>query len=272
MVASVTAEAVELPAGLLIDGELIRSGTGGECAHVNPATGREQQTFPLAGTDQVEAAVAAARAAFARWRTWSPARRREVLQELVRLIRRDAEELVVINALETGTPVSQQRPRLPDIAARFDYYAGWIDKLYGDPLSPGRAMDFTLLEPAGVVAKVLTWNTPLGGRHRRRASPGRRLHRGDQAVRARPLRRGTVRPALPGGRYPRRRGERCAGRARGGWGPGAPPRRGQDQLHRRAGDGGADPAGRAPVPAAPAPCCWAGRGSAASWPTDTSCP
>jgi aldehyde dehydrogenase (NAD+) len=165
MRASVTAAAVELPAGLFIDGELIRSGTAGEQPHVNPATGRVQQTFPLAGTDQVDAAVAAARAAFAGWRAWAPARRRDVLQELARLIRRDAEELVVINALETGTPVSQQRPRLPDIAARFDYYAGWIDKLYGDtiPLSPGKAVDFTLLEPAGVVAKVLTWNTPLGG-------------------------------------------------------------------------------------------------------------
>jgi aldehyde dehydrogenase (NAD+) len=165
MRASVTAEAVELPAGLFINGELIGSGTAGEHPHVNPATGRVQQTFPLAGTDQVDAAVAAARAAFAGWRAWAPARRHDVLQELARLIRRDAEELVVINALETGTPVSQQRPRLPDIAARFDYYAGWIDKLYGDtiPLSPGKAVDFTLLEPAGVVAKVLTWNTPLGG-------------------------------------------------------------------------------------------------------------
>jgi len=81
MAASVTAEALQLPAGLLIDGELIPSGTGGEGTHVNPATGRVQQTFPLAGPDQVDAAVAAARAAFAGWRTWAPARRRGVLQE-----------------------------------------------------------------------------------------------------------------------------------------------------------------------------------------------
>jgi aldehyde dehydrogenase (NAD+) len=149
----------------LIGGELIRSGSGGEYGHVNPATGRVQQVIPLAGPDQVDDAVRAARSAFAQWRAWAPTRRRDVLQELARLIRRDAEELVVINALETGTPVSQQRPRLPDIAARFDYYAGWIDKLYGEtiPLSPGKVLDFTLLEPVGVVAKVLTWNTPLGG-------------------------------------------------------------------------------------------------------------
>jgi len=157
--------AIELPAGLLIDGKLIDTASGGEYEHVNPATGRVQQSTPLAGAPEIDAAVAAARSAFADWRRWAPTRRRDVLQELARLIRRDAEEFVLINALETGTPVSQQRPRLPDIAARFDYYAGWIDKLYGAtiPLSPGKVLDFTLLEPVGVVAKVLTWNTPLGG-------------------------------------------------------------------------------------------------------------
>lgn len=156
---------VPLPSGLIIDGELIESASGGQFEHVNPSTGRVQGTIPLAGRAEVDAAVASARAAFADWRAWAPGRRREVLLKVAELIRRDAEIFVVINAMETGTPVSQQRPRLGDIAARFDYYAGWIDKLCGDtiPMNPGRLFDFTLLEPIGVVAKVLTWNTPLGG-------------------------------------------------------------------------------------------------------------
>jgi acyl-CoA reductase-like NAD-dependent aldehyde dehydrogenase len=158
-------QVVDLPTGLIIDGEVRHQSTGGEFEHVNPATGRIQQTLPLAGVAEVQDAVASAKAAFVSWRTWSPSRRREVLEELGRLIIRDGDDFVVTNALENGTPVGYMRPRPADVAARFAYYAGWIDKLYGDtiPLNPGRALDFTLLEPVGVVAKILTWNTPMGG-------------------------------------------------------------------------------------------------------------
>jgi aldehyde dehydrogenase (NAD+) len=125
---------VPLPSGLVIDGQLIESASGGRFEHVNPSTGLVQGSIPLAGPTEVDAAVASARAAFADWRTWAPGRRREVLLRLAELIRRDAEIFVIINAMETGTPVSQQRPRVGDIAARFDYYAGWIDKLCGDTI------------------------------------------------------------------------------------------------------------------------------------------
>jgi len=156
---------VTLTSGLVIDGELLDTASGGLYEHVNPSTGRAQQSIPLAGASEVERAVASAKRAFVEWRAWSPERRRDVLMRLAELIRREAEYFVAVNALETGTPVAQQRPRIIDIAARFDYYAGWIDKLCGDtvPLNPGRVMDFTLLEPVGIVAKVLTWNTPMGG-------------------------------------------------------------------------------------------------------------
>jgi len=153
-----------LQPGLVIDGELIDEASGGTAEHVNAATGRSQQTYPWAGAAEVDVAVRSARAAFEDWQGWHPEKRRQVLQRLAALIRRDAEDFVVINALETGTPVAQQRPRLPNIADRFEYYAGWIDKLTGDtiPYDP-KILDFTAMEPIGVVAKVLTWNTPLGG-------------------------------------------------------------------------------------------------------------
>jgi len=155
---------IALSAGLVIEGNLIESASGGFFEHVNPATGRVQQAIPLAGISEVDAAVASAKRAFDAWRGWNPDRRRTVLMRLAELIRREADYFVTVNAVETGTPVAQQRPRILDIAARFDYYAGWIDKLCGDtiPLNPG-LMDYTLLEPVGVVAKVLTWNTPMGG-------------------------------------------------------------------------------------------------------------
>jgi aldehyde dehydrogenase (NAD+) len=158
------ADTVALTSGLIIDGELLKSTSGESYEHVNPATGLAQQTVPLAGNSEVQLAVASAKRALIDWRRWSPDRRRDVLRRVADLVRREAEFFVTVNALETGTPVSQQRPRIPDIAARFDYYAGWIDKVCGDtvPLNPG-VLDFTLLEPAGVIAKLLTWNTPMGG-------------------------------------------------------------------------------------------------------------
>lgn len=155
---------IRLPTGLYIGGQWFTSGSAGASDHINPTTGKAQQSFPLAGRAEIDAAVAAAGAARYPWSDDST-ERRDALVRLGELIRREADEFTWIYAAETGTPVQQQRPRMADIAARFDYYAGWIDKLTGDtiPISPGRVVDYTLLEPVGVVAKVLTWNTPMGG-------------------------------------------------------------------------------------------------------------
>ncbi len=149
--------------GLLIGDEWRTAASGGELEHVNPSTGKRQATFPLAGPAEIDDAVGAARAALRAWRRTAPVARRAVLNRVGELIREHADELAVINALEVGTPAALSRMRYTAGITAFEYHAGWIDRLTGDtiPMSPGQALDFTLLEPVGVVAAILTWNHPL---------------------------------------------------------------------------------------------------------------
>lgn len=155
----------ELNGKLLIDGRWVGDSSGGDVDHVNPTTGKPQARVVMAGSDEIAEAVTSARRAFSTWRSWSPTDRRNVLFRLAQTFRDHAEEYSTIGALETGTPLSWLRSGMESRAQWFEYYAGWIDKLEGAsiPVSPGRTVDFTVLEPVGVVAKILTWNSPLAG-------------------------------------------------------------------------------------------------------------
>jgi len=147
--------------GILIDGQWRDTGTGGRRDHVDPGTGRVQQSFALAGAAEVDEAVAAARAAAPGWRSWPTDRRRQALSRLGDLIRANAADLAAINALEVGTPAALSYGRYTTGQTFFDYYAGWLDKSAGDALRMPGALDLTLLEPVGVVGAILTWNHPL---------------------------------------------------------------------------------------------------------------
>jgi aldehyde dehydrogenase (NAD+) len=147
--------------GIVVGGEWLEHGTGGTREHIDPATGQVQQVFPMAGTAEVDAAVRAARAALSPWRAMSADARRTILSRIGELIRVHADDLAVINALEVGTPAHLSRGRYAGGTTFFEYYAGWLDKATGDTLAMPNALDFTLLEPLGVVGAILTWNHPL---------------------------------------------------------------------------------------------------------------
>lgn len=153
-----------LPQPRLIVGsdELTTSG-GGSYEHHYPGTGEVQAVVPLAGTDDVDAAVAAARAAFPGWRGLDLNGRRDILQEIARRLVADSERFAAIATLEIGTP-----NMLAGIAAQmaadwFDYYAGWIGKSGGEVVAvpAGGAFDYVLDEPIGVIGAIIPWNGPL---------------------------------------------------------------------------------------------------------------
>jgi aldehyde dehydrogenase (NAD+) len=160
-----TNDRTELLAGaLVIDGAIRTTASLGTLEHVNPATGRHQASFPCGGAEEIDEAVRAARRALEEWRSWPGRRRGATLRRLAEVVREHAEELATVNALETGSPyhgfVERLRAGLP---AWLEYYAGWADKVTGETvqLDPGVGADFTVVEPVGVVGKILTWNTPL---------------------------------------------------------------------------------------------------------------
>jgi aldehyde dehydrogenase (NAD+) len=150
-----------LEPGIFFDGQLRATGTGGVREHVDPASGKVQQAFALAGAAEVAEAVDGARAALPTWRRWSVDQRRAALGRLGDLIRAQAGDLASINALEVGTPARLSYGRYTASPTFFDYYAGWLDKATGDTARIPGALDLTLLEPVGVVGAILTWNHPL---------------------------------------------------------------------------------------------------------------
>lgn len=150
-----------LPTGLLIGGQWLQETSGGSMEHVNPATGLVQRVFPVAGVSEVDAAVRAAREAFNVYRRWSPIEKRDLLHRIAELCRSYSKEFAAIAGLECGMIKPVASGMGASAAAWFDYYAGWTDKIVGE-VAPSADLNYTLVEPCGVVAVILTWNGPIG--------------------------------------------------------------------------------------------------------------
>lgn len=138
----------------------VAGGTGGMLAHVNPATGASTE-LALAGADEVDAAVAAARAAFPVWSGLAPMARRHLLQQLARKLQEHSSELAALSTYESGMPVAYAATMAAIGPAEwFDYYAGWADKLNGEVIGAWN-FNYTLPEPYGVVAAIVPFNGPV---------------------------------------------------------------------------------------------------------------
>jgi aldehyde dehydrogenase (NAD+) len=137
-------------------------GAAGTFDHRYPATGQVQAQVGLAGADDVDAAVAAARHAQPGWAALRPAKRAAVLVRLADLLEAHAEEAAELAALDNGTPVRVMNPGVYT-AAWLRYYAGWCDKLVGETVPAGRTSASVRLEPYGVVGVVPPWNGSMMG-------------------------------------------------------------------------------------------------------------
>lgn len=153
------------PGKLFINGEWSESCLGRTIPVMNPATGEELTTVADAGPEDVERAVQAARESFERktWRGLDPSRRERILWRVAELIERNAEELAVMESLETGKTVREAAAGdVAPAADVFRYYAGWVRKIYGQTIPvDGPYLNYTMLEPVGVVAAMVPWNFPL---------------------------------------------------------------------------------------------------------------
>lgn len=150
--------------GHVIGGQWAAAASRGHYLHRYPANGRPQRQVPLAGPDEVGLAVSDAERAFEGWRTWPADQRREVLLRLAALLRERATILGKVATLECGIPAGMSALLSGSGPAEwFSYYAGWIDKIEGNTLSPlgYGGFDYTLPEPFGVVAAIIPWNGPL---------------------------------------------------------------------------------------------------------------
>jgi acyl-CoA reductase-like NAD-dependent aldehyde dehydrogenase len=128
---------------------------------LEPATAGVLESVPRAGVQDVDAAVARARAAYPAWRAVAPADRAALLRRISDVVREHLEELAVLEARNAGKPIGDARGEMGMVADVFAYYAGAPERLLGDsiPVSGGHA--WTVREPLGVVGLIVPWNFPL---------------------------------------------------------------------------------------------------------------
>ena len=131
-------------------------------AAVDPSSREAFAQIPESSAVEVDAAVAAARAAHRtpEWRT--PANRAAALTAVARAIEAAGEELAELECRDTGKPLGQARADVAATVRYFDFYAGAADKLLGTsiPLGPG-FVDYTVREPWGVCGQIIPWNYPM---------------------------------------------------------------------------------------------------------------
>jgi aldehyde dehydrogenase (NAD+) len=157
-----TALPVELlPKGDFLIGGHLRRGAARATRHHYAATGQEIADVGLADGALVTEAVESARQALPAWRD-RPAVRRSALYRLSTLIEQYAAELELLSTLDNGIASGGLAGVAADLIA---YNAGWADKVMGQviPTWSGPALDYTLVEPYGVVGLIIPWNGPLMG-------------------------------------------------------------------------------------------------------------
>lgn len=158
------ADRLKLESRAFIGGEYVDA-SGPEFENVNPATGALINIVHSCTPADVDRAVATARAAFneGTWSRCAPEERKAVLLDLAALIRRNAEELAVLESVDSGKPIKDCLHEISnEVPTFFQWYAEAIDKTFGKVVpTGGSAASFIVKEPAGIVGVVLPWNFPL---------------------------------------------------------------------------------------------------------------
>jgi acyl-CoA reductase-like NAD-dependent aldehyde dehydrogenase len=128
---------------------------------LNPATEQPLAELPEAGVEEADAAVARAKAAYPGWRAVAPADRARLLRRLATLVEEHGEELARIESRNAGKPIGGARGEIGMVGQVFHFYAGAVDKHYGETIPVAGGVDMTFREPLGVVGLIVPWNFPL---------------------------------------------------------------------------------------------------------------
>ncbi|XP_029688137.1 aldehyde dehydrogenase family 1 member A3 isoform X2 [Takifugu rubripes] len=151
---------------IFIDNKWVQSSRGRTFATFNPATGCKLCEVEEADEEDVDKAVAAAKAAGRRgsaWQRMDACSRGKLLHRLADLVERDRLLLATVETLDTGKPFLQSLfIDLDGSIKTLRYYAGWSDKIHGKSLRVDESfMSITKHEPVGVCGAIIPWNFPL---------------------------------------------------------------------------------------------------------------
>ena len=128
----------------------------------NPATGEIIGAVPALGAEETRAAIHAADAALAGWRSRPAKERANLMRAWFNLIMAHQEDLAVLMTSEQGKPLAESRGEIAYAASFIEWFAEEGKRVYGDVIDhplPGKRI-VVLKQPIGVVASITPWNFP----------------------------------------------------------------------------------------------------------------
>jgi len=156
---------------ILINGKWVDAASGKTFPTYNPATGEVLARIAEGDKEDIDRAVASARAAFEQgpWRRLTASERGRLIWKLADLVEENLEEFAKLETLDNGKPLKIARVAdVPLVVDVLRYMAGWATKIEGNtipisvPYAPGaKFFAYTLREPVGVVGQIIPWNFPL---------------------------------------------------------------------------------------------------------------
>jgi gamma-glutamyl-gamma-aminobutyraldehyde dehydrogenase len=155
----------QLETRLFIDGEFCDSVEGRSFHSVNPATGETLASVSKGMPEDIDRAVASAKAAFRSgcWSRIAPRERMEILYRFADLVDEHSERLAVLETLDMGKPIGDVVAEdLPSVISTIRFMAEGIDKIEGSVTNTDHdALHLVIREPLGVVGCISPWNYPL---------------------------------------------------------------------------------------------------------------
>ena len=150
---------------LFINGDYVDAVAGGRFSTINPANGEVVAEMSEGMPEDIDRAVASARAAFKSgcWSRLAPRDRMEILYSFARLIDEHAEELAVLETLDMGKPIADVVAQdIPACIETIRFMAEGIDKIEGSVTNTDNdSLHLVIREPLGVVGCIPPWNYPL---------------------------------------------------------------------------------------------------------------
>ncbi|MEW9855636.1 NAD-dependent succinate-semialdehyde dehydrogenase [Novosphingobium sp. M1R2S20] len=145
---------------MLIDGEWRK--TAEETPVTNPADETLLRAVPVAASNDIDAAIAAAERGQRVWQKTAPAERARVILAAAALLRERAEDIALASTLEQGKPLAQSQAEVLRACEIIEWDANEGRRLYGRTIPAESGLRHTVLrEPIGIVAAFSPWNFPV---------------------------------------------------------------------------------------------------------------
>ncbi len=150
---------------LFIGGQWVDAVSGRSFASINPATGKPIAEVAEGGAEDIDRAVAAARAAFeGPWSKFKPFDRQNLLLAIADMVEKHFDELALLETLDMGAPIARTSSYKRFMLQALRFYAAQAVGIYGETTGnsvPGDVFTFSLKAPLGVVGGIIPWNGPL---------------------------------------------------------------------------------------------------------------